>query len=270
MNLDQFQWKIINGKDTQLFIIRENPNSRLEVKHTYLSELCKSNFVGVAVYSVPDMILIKANQEYLDFLEPPFNQSYYSIGQSIEKIILGWSGSKVEKFWKEAIFTGKAVQVKEYEHIGYERGITYWDSIIIPVTEGGSIKYVVSNTSEVTEKVLNRKKVEEQMDAINIQNKEMEAIFESIPNGVFVRSKEGDILQQNEISRKLIEYPNEEKTSHGKNSEAKYFNESGKEIDIEDMPSFRALKGEKIKNQRITVIDNCKESVFRYEFFTYL
>ncbi|WP_238899758.1 PAS domain-containing sensor histidine kinase [Clostridium sp. YIM B02500] len=253
--------EIINGKDTQLFIIRENPNSRLEVKHAYLSELCKSNFVGVAVYSVPDMILIKANQEYLDFLEPPFDQSYYSIGQSIEKIILGWSGSKVEKFWKEAIFTRKAVQVKEYEHIGYERGITYWDSIIIPVTEGGSIKYVVSNTSEVTEKVLNRKKVEEQMDAINIQNKEMEAIFESIPNGVFVRSKEGDILQQNEISRKLIEYPNEEKTSHGKNSEAKYFNESGKEIDIEDMPSFRALKGEKIKNQRITVIDKCKESV---------
>lgn len=253
--------EIINGKDTQLFIIRENPNSRLEVKHAYLSELCKSNFVGVAVYSVPDMILIKANQEYLDFLEPPFNQSYYSIGQSIEKIILGWSGSKVEKFWKEAIFTGKAVQVKEYEHIGYERGITYWDSIIVPVAEGGSIKYVVSNTSEVTETVLNRKKVEEQMDAINIQNKEMEAIFESIPNGVFVRSREGDILQQNEISRKLIEYPNEEKTSHGKNSEAKYINESGKEIDIEDMPSFRALKGEKIKNQRITVIDNCKESV---------
>ena len=89
----------------------------------------------------------------------------------------------------------------------------------------------------------------------------MEAVFESIPNGVFVRSKEGDILQQNEISRKLIEHSNESKTSYGKNSEAKYFNESGKEIDIEDMPSFRALKGEKIKNQRITVIDNCKESV---------
>ncbi|NRT73342.1 sensor histidine kinase [Clostridium beijerinckii] len=253
--------EIIKEEDSQLFIIREKPNSRLEAKHTYLSELCKSNFVGVAVYSVPDMILIKANQQYLDFLEPPFNQSYYSIGKNIDKIILGWSGSKVEKFWKEAILTGKAVQVKEYEHIGYERGITYWDSIIIPVTEGESIKYVVSNTSEVTEKVLNRKKVEEQIDAINLQNKEMEAVFESIPNGVFVRSKEGDILQQNEISRKLIEHSNESKTSYGKNSEAKYFNESGKEIDIEDMPSFRALKGEKIKNQRITVVDNGKESV---------
>ncbi|UYZ33908.1 PAS domain-containing sensor histidine kinase [Clostridium beijerinckii] len=253
--------EIIKEEDSQLFIIREKPNSRLEAKHTYLSELCKSNFVGVAVYSVPDMILIKANQQYLDFLEHPFNQSYYSIGKNIDKIILGWSGSKVEKFWKEAILTGKAVQVKEYEHIGYERGITYWDSIIIPVTEGESIKYVVSNTSEVTEKVLNRKKVEEQIDAINLQNKEMEAVFESIPNGVFVRSKEGDILQQNEISRKLIEHSNESKTSYGKNSEVKYFNESGKEIDIEDMPSFRALKGEKIKNQRITVVDNGKESV---------
>ncbi|NRT91783.1 sensor histidine kinase [Clostridium beijerinckii] len=253
--------EIIKEEDSQLFIIREKPNSRLEAKHTYLSELCKSNFVGVAVYSVPDMILIKANQQYLDFLEHPFNQSYYSIGKNIDKIILGWSGSKVEKFWKEAILTGKAVQVKEYEHIGYERGITYWDSIIIPVTEGESIKYVVSNTSEVTEKVLNRKKVEEQIDAINLQNKEMEAVFESIPNGVFVKSKEGDILQQNEISRKLIEHSNESKTSYGKNSEAKYFNESGKEIDIEDMPSFRALKGEKIKNQRITVVDNGKESV---------
>ncbi|WP_026888608.1 PAS domain-containing sensor histidine kinase [Clostridium beijerinckii] len=253
--------KIVKEKDTQLFIIREKQNSRLEVKHTYLSELCKSNFVGVAVYSVPDMILMKANQEYLDFLEPPFNQSYYSIGKSIEKIILGWSGSKVEKFWREAVLTGKAVQVKEYEHIGYERGITYWDSIIIPVAEGESIKYVVSNTTEVTEKVLNREKIKEQMDAINFQNKEMEAIFESIPNGVFVKSKEGDILQQNEISRKLMEQSNDVKTLSGKYSEAKYFNEVGKEIDIEDMPSFRALKGERIKNQRITVLANGKENI---------
>lgn len=253
--------EVVKEKNEVMYIIREKQGPRFEVKHSYLSQLCKSNVVGVAVYSVPDMVLIKANQKYLDFLEPPFNKYYYSIGRKIEKIITNWKGSHVAKFWQQAICTGESVQVNEYEHIGYERGVTYWNSIITPVPEDGAIKYVVSNTSEVTEQVLNRKKIQEQIEAINLQNRQMEAIFESMPKGVFVNYKDGNILHQNEVVRNIIHSPSKLRIFSDKHKNIKYFTMDGKPIAFEETPSFRALSGKKIKDERIIVRCGNKDMV---------
>lgn len=253
--------KIIKKIDKKIYIIKEQPNSRFEVKHPYLSQLCKSNLVGIAVYSVPDMILVKANQKYLDFLEPPFNQGHCSMGRKIDKIITEWKGSQVEKFWQKAICTGEVVQVKEYKHIGYGRGITYWDSIITPVSEDGKIKYVVSNTSEVTEKVINREKMQHQMEAISLQNKKMKAIFENISNGIFINYDDKIIIHQNESAKRLASKIEKLIVKSEKQKNIRYFDEYGKECRFEDIPAFRALKGEKIKNERITIMGSNDELI---------
>lgn len=253
--------EIVIEKEEIRYIIIEKQGSKFEIKHSYLSQLCKSNDIGVAVYSVPDMVLIKANQKYLDFLEPPFNKSYYSIGRKIEKIITNWKESHVAEFWQQAICTGELVQINEYEHIGYERGITYWNSIITPVLEDGAIKYVVSNTSEVTEQVLNRKRIQEQMEAINLQNRQMEAIFESMPKGIFVNYKDANILLQNDVVRKIIHSPSKLRVFNDSHKYIKYFTMDGKSIDFEETPSFRALSGKKIKDERIIVRCSNKDMV---------
>ena len=36
----------------------------------------------------------------------------------------------------------------------YDRGITYWDSSIVPIYEEGKVKYLIDNSIEVTERVL--------------------------------------------------------------------------------------------------------------------
>jgi|GEM_PF-1893017 len=253
--------EIVKEKNEIKYIIIEKQGSRFEINLSYLSQLCKSNVVAVAVYSVPDMVLIKANQKYLDFLEPPFNKYYYSIGRKIEKTITNWKRSGVAKFWQQAICTGESVQVNEYEHFGYERGVTYWNSIITPVPEDGKIKYVVSNTFEVTEQVLNRKKIQEQMEAINLQNRQMEAIFESMPKGVFVNYKDGNILLQNEVVRNIIHSPSKLRIFNDRHKYIKYFTMDGKPIDFEETPSFRALSGKKIKDERIIVRCGNKDMV---------
>lgn len=244
--------KIVKETDKEIYIISEKPNSRFEDNHIYLSQLCESNIVGVAVYSVPDMILVKANQKYLSFLEPPFNQENSSIGRKIEKIIKGWKGSSVEKFWHEAICTGKPVQVNEYEHKGYERGITYWDSIITPIPEEGRIKYVVSNTYEVTEKVLNRKKIQEQVEEISIKNKQLEAIIESVSDGMFLFNKDNSVTFLNDESKNFVYNTLEYKKIGDSCKYTQYFGKNGEVLTLSDLPGARAMNGERIKDFFLT------------------
>jgi hypothetical protein len=98
------------------YSISEIPQSRFEYNNMYLEEIYKSNISGIAVYSVQDMLLIKANDKYLDYLEEPFNNKYVSLGKKIEHINAGWKGSLLEKTFKKVIDTKKTVQIKEYLH----------------------------------------------------------------------------------------------------------------------------------------------------------
>lgn len=136
--------KLLPSENNSLIIFKEKPNSRLEKKFLYVEELCRANLIGVAIYSAPELVLVKANQKYLDLLEHPYNRAKKSIGLRLEKIASGWKGSPVEAPWREAIAAGKAVQVNEW------RGSIRRYSIITPVRESGRIRYVVGNTFDVT------------------------------------------------------------------------------------------------------------------------
>jgi hypothetical protein len=78
----------IYGQDK--FIFSEVPNSRFEDKCIYLEQLCMSNLIGIAVYTVPDLILIKANDKYINFLQNPYNQRPNCIGRPVHEIIPSW------------------------------------------------------------------------------------------------------------------------------------------------------------------------------------
>jgi hypothetical protein len=55
------------------YIFSEKQNSRLDVKFPSIEALCSHNKFGIAVFSTPDITLLKANQTYLNFLDEPFN-----------------------------------------------------------------------------------------------------------------------------------------------------------------------------------------------------
>lgn len=239
------------------YIISEIPNSRFEERNLYLMQLSKSDLVGVAVYSVPNMILLKANEKYLGFLQPPFNKEAISIGRRIEEIIPKWKGSPVEGFWKEAMCTGRVVSVNEYEHIGYKRGITYWDSIITPIPEENRIKYVVSNTYEVTERVINRKKVKEQMAEINLKNKQLEAIFESIQDNISVFDKQGRYLKKSSSSGKLFQPTDNNVWTVTANNN--FFDLEGRALPKEELCHSKLMKHQNVKNLKVKMTTNREE-----------
>ena len=69
VNISLFYGKETNEK---VYTFIEKPNSRLDDKLIFVEQTFIDNISGVAVYSVPDLILLKANQKYLDFMDSTF------------------------------------------------------------------------------------------------------------------------------------------------------------------------------------------------------
>lgn len=220
-----------------------------EDRYPYITQLCKSELTGVAVYSVPDLMLVKANQTYLNFLDSPYNEMSNSIGRRINEIVSDWEGSLAEQYWREGIKTSKSFRVNEYMHKQHCRGISYWDSIVTPVMENGEVKYLVSNAQDVTERVISRKKVEEQMEVISSKNKQLEAIIESTGDILMIMDKDGKILKQSSAYSK----------AYGKSdrSTAENYDFQNNPLMPEDEPAYKVLKnGERVKDFKMKKVED--------------
>ena len=75
------------GSHEEIIIIDEKPNSRLFEKVHDTDRMFSDNKMGVCIISVPDLILLKTNDFYLDILNEPFNVKEKAIGQRIEDIL---------------------------------------------------------------------------------------------------------------------------------------------------------------------------------------
>jgi signal transduction histidine kinase len=132
--------------------------------------MCEDNLTGVAVYNVPDLVLVKASQKYVDSWEAPFDIVENCIGKRIDELVSDWKGSEIESIWNNILDTGKALQMKEFMYKNSANGITYFDMTVTPLYEDGSIKYLVSNSIDVTDRVLDRIRIENQSKLIAQQN----------------------------------------------------------------------------------------------------
>lgn len=141
----------------------ENSNSRLDDKFPFIQKLYEENLSGVAIFAIePEIVLLKANNTFLNFFDTPFNKKSNAIGKRIYEFVSGWKGSKSEKIWKDILTTGESFSIDEYKYDRFDRGTTYWKGKLIPIFENRRIKYVIETTEEITENVVNRIRIEEQ------------------------------------------------------------------------------------------------------------
>lgn len=254
------------GTNEKVYFFVEKPNSRLKDKLIFVKQTFIDNISGAAVYSVPDLVLLKANQRYLDFLDSPFNKEENSLGKHIREIVTGYLGSQVEDIWKTALKTQKTSYTKEFRFDKFERGITYWDSIQTPIFENGKMKYLFDTATEVTERVLKNKSIElqnniikQQKEQLEEQNSQLMSIIENLSEGVVLTDNKGNFIMANTEARRLIYQSDEVIALGGERKNAKYFDMEGNEIPFENMPGIRALRGESVKNAKMFVSNPDKE-----------
>ncbi|MFT5871537.1 MAG: PAS domain S-box-containing protein [Clostridium sp.] len=259
----------------------EKPNSRLSDKLIFVEQTFIENISCAAIYSVPELILLKSNQRYLDFMDLPFNKKENSIGKPIFKIVTGFVGSKDEAIFNTLIKSGKTNDVKGFKHDSDARGITYWDLNQTPIFENGKIKYIYQTSYEVTERVIKNLKLERQNKIIDWQkeklkqknieleqhlkkqleekNTQLITIIENLSEGVIVADSKGKFIMTNPEANRLI-YQSDQVSALGEAFKTiKYFDMEGNNILLENMPGIRALKGEKVKNVKMFVSHPSKE-----------
>jgi len=175
--------EVSKNYDEKIFYFNEKPNSRIEEKFSFFFQKYEIGKVGIAIYSVPELILLEVNQKYLEFWEPPFNKKENIIGKKHSEISTGYEKDKVDQIYKNIVATGEPFYSDEEELIHYKRGVTYWECSIIPIHFEENAKYIIETSKDVTDKVKNRKTIQEQMKAENLmeQNLKMqEEIFANI------------------------------------------------------------------------------------------
>lgn len=254
-------------KNKQKYIFVEKLNSRFDEKFIFVEQMCNEDISSVAIYSVPDLTLLKASKSYINLMNPPFNRYENIIGKSIREIISGIMRRKID-FCLESIYKSKkTVYMKELKLRNITYGKGYWDFTITPIfEERESIKYVVVTSMEVTDRVLKNRSLERQKRIIEKQKAELEernlqlrAILENLSEGIILSDNEGKIMMVNKEAKRLIYQGDKFNYLYNTNAHTKFFNMDGKETNIEKILRAKALKGKAIKNDRIMVSKYGKE-----------
>lgn len=236
----------VESTNEKFFYIKQNTKSKVYENFDFAKQLYTDNKTGFAILSVTDLILLKANDNYFSFFDEPYNKIENSVGKKLKEIVTGFEGSIAEDFWNSVITTGKAQYTEEFQYEFFKRGVTYWNTSVVPIFIEGELKYLVHTILDVTEKVINRKLLQERVKVIEEQKKQLEAIIENVSEFVCIADKEGKLIKVNS-KFKNIYYPNMPQSLEQVNSITKHFDMLGNEVANENKPLMRALRGEKKK-----------------------
>lgn len=271
---------LIKDDSNEVYIFKEKLNSRLQDKYNYAYQLLSENIVGASIYSVPDFTLLKANQVYLDYIDAPYNTPDKTFGKKIYDFIQGYKGSITENDINDTIASMKSKHFKEMEYHGFARGTTYWDQILTPIMEDGRVKYIITNTQDVTEKVCNRmeielknKQLEEQNILIKQQQQELNAIMEGMKHqrdllemivanlheSLYVFKKDGSIILNKTLNKQTCKLNNIKQIF----DVVHYATLDGVSIPIEKSPIYKVLNGE-------TTINNIMNFEYKGSEYSYL
>lgn len=163
-----------NNDDLVKLCFYEKPGSSLKNKFIYVNRICEDNLSGIAIYDAVNLIILNVNDKYTRYWEPPFNKKENCLGKSLPEIVPGWNKSKEASLWKKSIESGKTLELKEFGYHFNNKGKIYWDYTVTPLYEDGIVKYLIHNSIDVTDRVLDRLHIEEQSRLIAHQNAMLE------------------------------------------------------------------------------------------------
>jgi len=208
---------------------------------------------GIAIFRATDMVLIEANQVWLNRLDEPYNNKNYSMGKPVHEIITGWKGSAFEKFWHIALQTKKGVNLPEYRHSGRKKGISYWNVSLTPLLQEGRLLYLIETTFDVTETVMNKNQGGCQDQQRTKQYQHFETVVENMSDALFVVYPDYSIVALNQEAHIIKHYFNGFKYNMPPVN-IRYYDSQDREIPYNDLPIFKIINGDIYEAFRVTVV----------------
>lgn len=218
-----------------------------------IHQLISNSPFGMAVISVPDIILLNANQPWLNRLDEPYNRKEVSIGRRISEIMTGWKDSVFEKVWNTVLDSGKACHMPEYRYSGLRKGVSFWNISLTPIYERGKLTYFVEITYDVTETVMNRNKIKLQKDQLFKQYQQFETVVENMSDALFIIYPDYNAISLNQEAKAIEHLFNYFHINDEPPKDIRYFDSQETEIPFCELPFFKLLQGEQLKAFRATV-----------------
>lgn len=237
----------ISFTNEKTFFFKKNLNSCVKEQFDFVKQLYTSSKTGFAIFSIPNLILLKANTNYINSFDYPDNKISNSIGKKLKEVCTGYKGSNAEKIWKDVIDTKKAFYMDEMQYEYFKRGTTYWNTSIVPIFINGKLKFIVNTVLDVTEKVLDRKILDEKNKIIREQKEELDVILENMSDKVVTIDKDCKATFINNVDTDNPIYDIVTRNNDPKEFKyGKYIDISGNSISYEDMPVQKVIRGEKV------------------------
>ncbi|MEQ8155294.1 MAG: PAS domain S-box protein [Clostridiaceae bacterium] len=245
-------YKLLREENEKIYFFKEKINSHIEDKFQVINKLLLDNQVGIGIYALPNLILLKGNQYYLDLICSSYNKKETTIGKKISDFVHSFKDSKCENIFMNVINTGQSFYGKEIKGFAQNLEEFYVNSNLIPIVENGKIKYIVSMVEDVTEKVLLRKNNEEQAKVINQQKEEFEIIIKNMSDGLSIIDKDYNYSFLNSSAKEFVYNSDLLKKAGDSLVHTKYYDSDGKLLKYEELPVVRLLNGEKLKGFEFT------------------
>lgn len=189
---------ILDNHHKKCLAFRRIPCPAIEEKYNFAQQFYADRDVGTAIFSAPDLILLKANQKYIDFTGGLYNKVEDIIGRKQKEIVNKFEKSEISKLYINALNDGKPYYVEEFErHINGHTG--YWNISVVPIFIKGKMEYVIQTALDVTDKVLNKRAAEQ----VNMYDdfKSEQFIYDSdLKGGSAHMQNEGDQIVRAQLS----------------------------------------------------------------------
>ena len=248
----------------KVFSFTEVPLNTLREKFNFANQLATSRGDGVAIFSAPDLVLINSNQQYLDFIEPPYNKRINCIGKNIMTMLPETLYPIVNQVKDHVVSTGNAFYAEEIMLDVSYLGQSYWNLNVVPIVENKQITYLILYASNETEKVIPKKKLIQ-------ENKNLETIIQNMSDEIIIFDKDLNVeLSSERIEKSLIRSnPALKNFSHMSNFEkdAYILDENNQLMSYDKWPFARVARGEKISGFFIKVITSM--GIFYREVYGY-
>jgi len=197
-------WNKAEGAETALYFFREKPDSRMYGNLRLFKHPFEQGKMRTALLSFPDLILLDANQCYLKHWDEPYGRKENSIGIKYTDLISEDFRNKIfDGIILKEISEGRPFFRYDLEYCHPGKRTTYWDISYMPIYKGNEMKYIVLQCIDVTEKVLEKAKVERQQE-------ELEAIISSLSDeltfyNINARSRASSAGEDAVVCRRQIE-----------------------------------------------------------------
>jgi len=232
---------LVDNKDDKVYYFEEMEDPALKFTLDNLGGTNTKENGSIAIFSYPDYILLKHDENYIHTLTLMDINSEKPIGKRPS-----FSNNVIDLFKQDISFHEFEVEI-----IGFDRVATYWDINVKMIRGDRNNKYLVTSFYDVTERVCERKLIKKQKN-------EMKLIVDNMSDIIGIMDKDGKYTYTNKLGMQILSsyVPQYISGINSVNSKMVYdafeTNDiNGEKIRFEDTAEQRVLRGEKLTNHTI-------------------